>query len=168
MSLSRKKDKAEKDKTKGSRPRLFGRKASKPPRQDPPTAKRTVQYPTISQYNTTSFGGVEGVTSQPLRPVDATAPRSFNRTNRASILLTADEFDALIGNTPSTGAYAMGYSPSNKLATSPPVLQTRKRDMSVVASDMSSTTRRDSQKVCVTPNCTEDRSLDALLELSTC
>lgn len=85
-----------------------------------------------------------------------------NRAHRASILLTADEFDAL-GNynahdfsSPSltrfsanpTNGTANISAPSSTIV--PPIVQTRKRDLSVVASDMSSTTRRDSQKVFFT------------------
>lgn len=143
MSMNKKKDK-EKDKTKGSR-RLFGRKAPKP-RQDQPLPKRptlSLQQPSVAPSPMPSFGAGEGFVSQPFRTPDCASPRNF-RSNRASILLTADEFDALGHNT-------QGFSPSvsrfptNQLNHTIP--QTRKRDLSVVASDMSSTTRMDSQKV---------------------
>lgn len=155
MSLSKRKDK-EKDKNKGSsRSRLFGRKATKrelPPKrpiqspsQSPsPTLTQSSGYSTHNHPAPPSNGFAEGFASPHQRAGDAMSPRN-NRIHRASILLTADEFDALANTN-----YSNSFSPtlSSRVPTSPTSPSAnRKRDLSVVASDMSSTTRLDSQKV---------------------
>src|SRR5690606_5796957 len=124
-------------KTKGSRSRLFGRKPSKQT-----TSKRPVPPIQTNNLPQNSPPPKTGFVDSSLSKSDVFSPRN-NRANRASILLTADEFDALAN----ANSYPRApLSPNSSTQQCTP-MQGRKRDLSVVASDMSSTTRMDSEKV---------------------